>query len=159
MYFFTPKITRIFQIVSISVLFLCLSVKAQDWIAISNNLEKFSTNLERSSSQLIESVSNLKESSYNENPLIIPNPKNQEVTENTTSFLASFFMLIMLSPFIILPCAISGLILWIIGLVHVCKQHELKDRTMWILIILLTGPIGAIVYLLSGRPKKAGALH
>lgn len=37
------------------------------------------------------------------------------------------------------------LVLWILMLAHVV-QHDVPDKTMWVLILVLGGSVGAIVY-------------
>ena len=66
-------------------------------------------------------------------------------------------------PFVIFPIiwlfmmivGFGGMILWIFMLVHVA-QHDVKDKTAWILVVALTGFIGAIVYYFAvKRPYDA----
>ena len=40
---------------------------------------------------------------------------------------------------------VGGMILWVFMLVHVA-QHDVKDKTAWIIILALTNFIGAIIY-------------
>lgn len=59
----------------------------------------------------------------------------------------TFFFMILL---IILPVAFifGSLVLWIIALIDVTKRdfkHD-NDKTTWLLIVLLLGGIGAVVY-------------
>src|SRR3989344_19181 len=45
------------------------------------------------------------------------------------------FMVIML----------AGLVFWIVMLVHAIS-HDIKDKALWIILLLLTGWLGAIIY-------------
>lgn len=60
---------------------------------------------------------------------------------------------------IILGVLILGLIptaLWIWALVDILSNEPStgNDKIIWILVIVLTGAIGAIIYLLVRRPKR-----
>lgn len=51
---------------------------------------------------------------------------------------------------------ILSFILWVIALVHAATNKNFKDsnsKLVWVLIILFTHIIGALLYLLFGRPK------
>lgn len=52
---------------------------------------------------------------------------------------------------LLLSFAMIGI--WLYSLVHCIKHRHDKDRMLWVLITLLGGPIGAILYLTMGRPK------
>ena len=52
--------------------------------------------------------------------------------------------------------AIGGTVLWIWMIVD-CATHEPSegnDKVIWILVIVLTHWIGALIYLLARRPKR-----
>lgn len=51
---------------------------------------------------------------------------------------------------------IAIIIIWIISLVDVIKSDFQKpnDKTMWIILLLLIPPIGAILYQLIGKKQK-----
>ena len=56
--------------------------------------------------------------------------------------------------------AIGGLILWIWALVDAIKvpdesMFKSGNKTIWVLVIVLAGFIGAIIYLIVGRPSEA----
>ena len=51
----------------------------------------------------------------------------------------------------ILPITIISFYIWMI--VYCCKYQE-KDRTTWMLITILGGPFGAIVYFFNRDKKK-----
>lgn len=61
---------------------------------------------------------------------------------------------------IIMGTAIAGLVLWLISLIHVLQHNDVKDRTMWILIILLVGTIGGVIYFFAvRRPYDKGGMR
>ena len=55
---------------------------------------------------------------------------------------------------------IGGTILWIWMLVDCATKEpsEGNEKIIWILIIVLTGWIGALIYLLARRPKRRAAI-
>ncbi len=44
-----------------------------------------------------------------------------------------------------LALGIASFVFWLMMLMHACT-HENKDKTLWILIIVFTGFIGAVIY-------------
>ena len=54
---------------------------------------------------------------------------------------------------------IGGTILWIWMLVECATKEpsEGNDKILWILVILLAGWIGALIYFLARRPKRRAA--
>ena len=58
-----------------------------------------------------------------------------------------------------LLCSIVGFALWIWMLVDCIKNEpsEGNDKLIWILVIVLVGWIGALVYLLIRRPQRIEA--
>jgi phospholipase D-like protein len=63
---------------------------------------------------------------------------------------------IFVFPFILI--GIRGLVLWIWALVDAIKVPDESlsgNRIIWVLVIILTGFIGAIIYLVVGRPSDA----
>ena len=69
----------------------------------------------------------------------------------------SLFMLFFWLVFV--AAAIAGLVLWIISLIHVIQHDDVKDRTMWILLIVLLGTIGGVIYFFAVKKAydKGGA--
>jgi hypothetical protein len=66
-----------------------------------------------------------------------------------------FFIFIFVAIF-----SLIHLIFWIISLIHVIQHEDIKDRLVWIIVILLV-PLGAIVYFFAvylpyGKTHKAG---
>ena len=53
------------------------------------------------------------------------------------------FILIWL---LLIGLGIAGFVLWLISLIHVLQHNDVKDRVMWILILLLVGTIGGVIY-------------
>src|SRR3990167_3570823 len=56
-----------------------------------------------------------------------------------------------------LSLVVFSFILWIIALIHAATNKNFKDsnsKLIWVLIIIFTNGIGAILYLLFGRPKE-----
>lgn len=58
---------------------------------------------------------------------------------------------------VFLTAALLGTILWIWMLVHAILNKGLTDneRLIWVLVIVFTHVIGALIYLFVGWPKKA----
>jgi hypothetical protein len=62
-------------------------------------------------------------------------------------------LLLMLSSLVL---AVVFLALWFGTLIHCIQHRHDKDRMMWVLICLLGGPIGGILYLAMGRlPRQS----
>ena len=64
-----------------------------------------------------------------------------------------------LAPLIALPfccLALVAFIFWIWMLIDCIKNEpsEGNDKIIWVLVIVLTGWIGALIYLLARRPKR-----
>ena len=61
------------------------------------------------------------------------------------------------AQFVFAAIGIGGTVLWIWMLVE-CAAYEPdkagNDKLMWILIIVLTGMIGALIYMIVRRPKR-----
>lgn len=53
-----------------------------------------------------------------------------------------FFMLIFL---VMMALAIAAFVLEILMIVH-AAQNDIKDRAMWIIVMVLTGGLGAVIY-------------
>lgn len=56
-----------------------------------------------------------------------------------------------------LSLVVFSLIVWIIALIHAATNKNFKDsnsKLIWVLIIIFTNSIGAVLYLLFGRPKE-----
>ena len=68
-------------------------------------------------------------------------------------------MMLLLIPLLLLlviPLTIAAFVLWIWMLVD-CATHEPaegNDKIVWILIIVFTHWLGALIYLLARRPKR-----
>ena len=60
--------------------------------------------------------------------------------------------------------AIAGFALWIWALVDAVRvpddaMYQSGNKLVWILVIVLAGFVGAIVYLIVGRPKPGATPH
>lgn len=70
--------------------------------------------------------------------------------------LGAFFLIFM---FFIAAISLGSIAFWVWALVDVLKREDWMfltgDRLMWALIVGLGGVIGAIVYIIVGRPKAA----
>lgn len=53
-----------------------------------------------------------------------------------------FFLCLFLLFFVL---GVAGFILTILMIIH-AAQHEIKDRAMWIVLMVLLGPIAALIY-------------
>jgi hypothetical protein len=61
---------------------------------------------------------------------------------------------------IMMAFAVTSWVLWLISLIHVLQHDDIKDRTMWILIILLGGGLGGIIYFFAAkRPYDRGGMR
>ncbi|MFW9904463.1 MAG: PLDc N-terminal domain-containing protein [Candidatus Thorarchaeota archaeon] len=58
-------------------------------------------------------------------------------------------------PFIsILFLILLGFFLWLVALISFLGTENMgEDRVVWALVILFTGPIGALLWFVMGRPK------
>ncbi|MFI5270712.1 MAG: PLDc N-terminal domain-containing protein [Candidatus Saccharimonadales bacterium] len=78
---------------------------------------------------------------------------------NVTKAVGGIFGIFFLIFIFITIFSIIHLIFWIISLIHVIQHEDIKDRTVWIIVILLL-PLGAIVYFFAvylpyGKTHKA----
>ncbi|MBL7076369.1 MAG: PLDc_N domain-containing protein [Kiritimatiellae bacterium] len=64
--------------------------------------------------------------------------------------------MVMLLPLVFLAIGIGGTIFWIWMLIDCATKEpsEGNDKLIWVLIIVLTHWIGALIYLLARRPKR-----
>ena len=68
-----------------------------------------------------------------------------------------FFMLFWLA---LVGLGIASFVIWLISLIHVLPHSDVKDRTMWILILLLVGNIGGLIYFfVVKRPYDKGGMR
>jgi prolipoprotein diacylglyceryltransferase len=63
-------------------------------------------------------------------------------TVNTTN---TSGLWILIFPFLMFVFAVWSVVFWIRMLIHVAK-HDVENKVVWILIIVLTGILGAIIY-------------
>lgn len=61
-----------------------------------------------------------------------------------------FFLFLWLA---VIGLGIAGFVLWLISLIHVIQHNDVKDRTMWLLIILLVGTIGGVIYFFTVKKQ------
>ena len=68
-----------------------------------------------------------------------------------TGFLAGCLVLII--PIMLLGFfgAMIGIYFWM--LIH-CLKYQIKDRTVWMLVTIFGGPIGAIIYFFNREKKQ-----
>jgi hypothetical protein len=65
--------------------------------------------------------------------------------------------------FVIFAVWLGGIVYWIVALVEVAKipDHQYRaagtDKTVWILVVALTGVIGALIWLLAKRSDVRAA--
>lgn len=75
-------------------------------------------------------------------------------------FAVVFIILILLFQVVIWGLAIAGLVFWIFMLIDVVQrenwEHE-NDRVTWVLVVVLAGAIGALIYYFSVRKKLGPA--
>jgi phospholipase D-like protein len=53
---------------------------------------------------------------------------------------------------------IIGLWIWMLIEAATKERSDSQDRLIWVLIILLGGPLGALIYLIVRRPKRKAEL-
>ena len=68
-------------------------------------------------------------------------------------------LLLMLFAFVIVLIAVGGTILWIWMIIDCATQEpsEGSDKLVWLLIILLTHVVGALIYYFVRRPQRMNA--
>lgn len=68
-------------------------------------------------------------------------------------------LLLMLFVFVMMLIAIGGTILWIWMIIDCATQEpsESGDKVVWLLIILLTHVVGALIYYFVRRPQRMRA--
>lgn len=75
-------------------------------------------------------------------------------------FAVVFILFIIVFQLVIWGLAIAGLVFWIFMLIDVVQrenwEHE-NDKTTWILVVVLAGAIGALIYYFSVRRKLGPA--
>jgi Phospholipase_D-nuclease N-terminal len=65
-----------------------------------------------------------------------------------------FFWLLMMG------LALVGFVFWIISLIHVLQHSDVKDRVLWIVLLLVVGNIGGIIYFfVVKRPYDKGGMR
>ncbi len=71
-----------------------------------------------------------------------------------------FILIIIVFQLVIWGLVIAGLVFWIFMLVDVVQrenwEHE-NDKTTWILVVVLAGAIGALIYYFTVRKKLGPA--
>ena len=73
-----------------------------------------------------------------------------------TTIFSSFFILFFTIWFFVLGIVTIGMIFWIMMIVDVARRdfRNDNDKTTWLLIVLLTGVIGAIIYYFEIKKNK-----
>lgn len=67
---------------------------------------------------------------------------------------------VLLFPCLMVPCmflfAFGSLAIWIWALVDLVKNEpaEGNDKVVWVLVVVLAGIVGALIYLLVRRPER-----
>lgn len=68
-----------------------------------------------------------------------------------------FFVVFWLA---VMALGIAGIVLWIISLVHVLQHNDVKDRVMWIVLLLVVGNIGGVIYFFAiKKPYDRGGMR
>ena len=76
---------------------------------------------------------------------------------NMAALIGSLFFFIIIVWFSLIILGILGFVLWILMIIDVAKRKfkQENDKVMWILIITLTGVIGALIYyFMIKKPNK-----
>ncbi|MBM3473828.1 MAG: hypothetical protein FJX75_11215 [Armatimonadetes bacterium] len=68
---------------------------------------------------------------------------------------AGFGVIILLVWLLIFAAIVAGLVFWVIALVDAARREfpGQNDKLMWVLIVVLAGIPGALVYWFAGRPR------
>ncbi len=61
---------------------------------------------------------------------------------------------LIVSPIIAIIISICAFIIWIIGIVDLMNQDKIKNRTLWLVIILVCGVVGSVIYLCIRKPNN-----
>jgi type II secretory pathway component PulK len=56
---------------------------------------------------------------------------------------------------LLIALMIAAVVMWFVALIHAAIS-KMENQAIWLLVIILGGPIGALVYFIA-RPFKAGA--
>ena len=69
------------------------------------------------------------------------------------AFIAVFMMIIWL---LVIVVGVLGTVFWIWMIIDVATKEpsDSNDKTMWVLIVVLTGVIGAAIYYFVRRPER-----
>ena len=60
----------------------------------------------------------------------------------------------------VMALGVAAIVLWIISLVHVLQHNDVKDRVMWIVLLLVVGNIGGVIYFFAiKRPYDRGGMR
>ena len=76
---------------------------------------------------------------------------------NMAALIGSLFFFIIIVWFSLIILGILGFVLWVLMIIDVAKRKfkQENDKIMWILIIALTGVIGALIYyFMIKKPNK-----
>jgi hypothetical protein len=72
------------------------------------------------------------------------------VDDNLKMMVAGGILIVALELLLVLAC----FTVWLVGLIH-CIQHKHdSDRLIWVLLVCFLGPLGAVLYLTMGKPKR-----
>ena len=65
-----------------------------------------------------------------------------------------------LPEIIVILFVLLGIPFWIWMLIEAAtkEKSDSQDRLIWVLIVLLGGPLGALIYLFARRPKRVAEL-
>jgi len=71
---------------------------------------------------------------------------------------AGFFVMLWFGfVLLMVGLAIAGMVFWIISLVHVIQHDDVKDRILWLVLILVLGNIMGVIYFFAvKRPYDRG---
>ncbi len=76
---------------------------------------------------------------------------NNEVAGAAASATAIIPCVLML---FVIALLIASVVMWFIALIHAATS-KMENQAVWLLVIILGGPIGALVYFIA-RPAKSG---
>lgn len=77
-----------------------------------------------------------------------------------TAVFAGFGLIMLLFWLVFIGVAIVGFVFWVIALIHVLQHQDVKDRIMWIVILLVAGTIAGVIYFFAvKRPYDHGGMR
>lgn len=88
------------------------------------------------------------------------NSSSDVINPVSGSVAAGFGIFFVLIWFAVMALGIASFVLWIISLIHVFSHQDIKDRILWIVILLVAGTVGGVVYFFAvKKPYDKGGMR